>query len=105
LDGVVIVVNTPCERVDIRNKPVAQFVVTQKNRLDSIIGPKFVVLSVAVGTKNRAEDPILEPPRIEFLKGWITLRTFIDRPISSNVGCPVRIAGQSKVQTCRNLVA
>ena len=53
--------------------------------------------------EDRTEGPELEPPRIQLLIRRIVRRPFERLKVPSNVGRPVGIARERKVQPSRNL--
>ena len=67
LDGVVLARDPPCQRVDIRQQPVAELVVVEQDRLNLVIGPQLVVNTVSVGAEDGTKDTELEPARVELL--------------------------------------
>ena len=104
LDGVVLVRYLPGHRIDIRHEPVAEAIVIDQNGFDSVKAPQLVVRPMPVRSEDGTERAVFKPARVEFLECGVCERIVMRRPVTANVGGPIRITRQSEIETCRDLV-
>src|ERR1019366_5367396 len=104
LDGVVLIRDSPSEGIDVGHEAIAKLVEVDYDRLDFVIGPNLVFRSVSVRAEDRAEDSVLEPACVEFLKFRI-VKWFVMRwPVTTDVRCPVGISGKCKIEPSCDLM-
>ena len=67
--------------------------------------PQLVMRPVAMRSEDGTERAVLKPARVELLESGIGERVVVRRPVSANVGGPIWIPRQRKIETGRDLVA
>ena len=104
LHGVVILMHAPGQRVDVGHQPIAQLVIGKQGLFSLREGPGLIVLAVAVGAEDGAEDAVLIPAGQQFLEARVGFVAHIRLPVAADVGGPVGIAGEGKVHAGGHLV-
>src|SRR5579863_5849007 len=97
LDGVVLIRNSPSEGIDVGHEAVAKLVEVDQDRLYFVVRPNLVLRPVSVRAEDRAEDSVLKPACIEFLKLRVGKRFFMRWPVTTDIRCPIGISGKCKV--------